>query len=106
LSAPFATLTALNRIAFGAHFVSDVLIATGLMATLAIGLAQLIYGRPGVQSCDTRLDAALGARHRDRATRLKCAASRIRPLPPAGEVRSGGRRPKIDPVDRFQSTEA
>lgn len=60
LLAVFTALTALNRIAFGAHFLSDVLIATGLMATLSIGLAHLIYGRPGVQSCDIRLDAALG----------------------------------------------
>ena len=57
----FAALTALNRIAFGAHFLSDVLIASGLMAMLAIGLAHLIYGRPGVQSCDLKLDAALSA---------------------------------------------
>jgi membrane-associated phospholipid phosphatase len=71
----FAALTALNRIAFGAHFLSDVLIASGLMATLAIGLAHLIYGRPGVQSCDIKLDAALGDfGHRLHAGRRKAIA--------------------------------
>jgi lipid A 4'-phosphatase len=80
----FAALTALNRIAFGAHFLSDVLIAAGLMTTLAIGLAHLIYGRPGVQSCDIKLDAALGelghrmhAWRRKTITRLVIAASRL-----------------------------
>mgnify|MGYP002776768088 CR=1 FL=1 len=71
----FAALTALNRIAFGAHFLSDVLIASGLMATLAIGLAYLIYGRPGVQSCDIKLDAALGdLGHRMHDARRKAIA--------------------------------
>jgi membrane-associated phospholipid phosphatase len=71
----FAALTALNRIAFGAHFLSDVLIATGLMATLSIGLAHLIYGRPGVQSCDIKLDAALGELgHRMHGLRRKTIA--------------------------------
>jgi membrane-associated phospholipid phosphatase len=86
----FAALTALNRIAFGAHFLSDVLIATGLMATLAITLAHLIYGRPGVQSCDIRLDAALGelghlmhAWRRKVITQLAAAATRALSLAPA-----------------------
>lgn len=86
----FAALTALNRIAFGAHFLSDVLIATGLMAMLSIGLAHLIYGRPGVQSCDIRLDAALGdlghrlhALRRQTITRLLTAVTNRLSLSPA-----------------------
>jgi lipid A 4'-phosphatase len=74
----FAALTALNRIAFGAHFLSDVLIASGLMAMLAIGLAHLIYARPGVQSCDIRLDAALGEiGHRLHAWRRQAIAGLV-----------------------------
>lgn len=61
LLSAFAALTALNRIAFGAHFLSDVLIAAGLMAILSIALGYLFYGRPGVQSCDVRLEAAMTA---------------------------------------------
>ncbi|WP_197278402.1 phosphatase PAP2 family protein [Rhizobium sp. AAP43] len=57
----FAALTALNRIAFGAHFLSDVLIAAGLMALLAIGLAYLFYGRAGSKTCDIKLEAAMTA---------------------------------------------
>jgi membrane-associated phospholipid phosphatase len=86
----FAALTAVNRIAFGAHFLSDVLIATGLMATLAIGLAHLIYGRPGVQSCDIRLDAALGdLGHRMHAFRRQAIA---------GLVKAATRRLSLSPA--------
>ncbi|KQW31146.1 hypothetical protein ASE36_02360 [Rhizobium sp. Root274] len=75
----YAALTALNRIAFGAHFLSDVLIASGLMAMLAIGLAHLIYGRPGVQSCDIKLDAALSAfGHRLHGWRRETVASIVK----------------------------
>lgn len=55
----FAALTALNRIAFGAHFLSDVLIAAGLMAMLSIALAYVFYGRSGAKACDIKLEAAL-----------------------------------------------
>lgn len=55
----FAALTALNRIAFGAHFLSDVLIAAGLMATLSIALAYVFYGRTGANACDIKLEAAM-----------------------------------------------
>ena len=55
----FAALTALNRIAFGAHFLSDVLIAAGLMAMLSIALAYVFYGRTGSSACDIKLEAAL-----------------------------------------------
>lgn len=55
----FAALTALNRIAFGAHYLSDVLIAAGLMGMLSIALAYVIYGRDGARSCDIKLEAAL-----------------------------------------------
>ncbi len=99
----FAALTALNRIAFGAHFLSDVLIAAGLMATLAIGLAHLIYGRPGVQSCDIRLDAALGeighgmhawrrrtiARLATATRRLSLAPAMLQPAPATGTGQQG-----------------
>lgn len=55
----FAAATGLNRMVFGAHFLSDVLIAAGLMAMLASGLWYLIYVRPGAESCDDKLDALL-----------------------------------------------
>ncbi|MBU1312984.1 MAG: phosphatase PAP2 family protein [Alphaproteobacteria bacterium] len=74
----FAAATALNRIAFGAHFLSDVLIAAGLMGMVAVGLWYLIYVRPGSQSCDIKLDAdlsrlgfALHARRRRALRRLR-----------------------------------
>ncbi|PYB76914.1 phosphatase PAP2 family protein [Rhizobium wuzhouense] len=71
----FAALTALNRIAFGAHFLSDVLIASGLMAMLSIALGHLFYGRPGVQSCDIKLEAALtDFGHRLHAARRRAIA--------------------------------
>lgn len=78
LLSAFAAATALNRIAFGAHFLSDVLIAAGLMGMVAIGLWYLIYVRPGSQSCDIKLDAdlsrlgfALHARRRRAFRRLR-----------------------------------
>jgi len=55
----FAALTALNRIAFGAHFLSDVLIAAGLMGMLAIALGYLFYGRAGARACDASLETAM-----------------------------------------------
>ncbi|WP_158001942.1 phosphatase PAP2 family protein [Pseudorhizobium pelagicum] len=78
LLSAFAAATALNRIAFGAHFLSDVLIAAGLMGMVAVGLWYLIYVRPGSQSCDIKLDAdlsrlgfALHARRRRALRRLR-----------------------------------
>lgn len=55
----FAALTALNRIAFGAHYLSDVLIAAGLMAMLSIALAYVFYGRDGARACDIKLEAGM-----------------------------------------------
>ena len=55
----FAIAISVNRIAFGAHFLSDVTIAAGLMSMLAIGLWYLIFVRPGNKSCDIRLEAQL-----------------------------------------------
>ena len=89
LLSAFAAATALNRIAFGAHFLSDVLIAAGLMGMVAVGLWYLIYVRPGSQSCDIKLDAdlsrlgfALHARRRKALRRLRfglLVLSRSRP---------------------------
>ncbi|MCC8934492.1 phosphatase PAP2 family protein [Rhizobium sp. 'Codium 1'] len=92
----FAALTALNRIAFGAHFLSDVLIAAGLMAMLSIGLAYLFYGRSGSQACDIKLEAAmtefghrLHAVRREGITavrrRLSLAPMLLAPAPSTGE---------------------
>jgi len=55
----FAALTALNRMAFGAHFLSDVLIAASLMAMLSIALGYVFYGRSGAAACDIKLEASL-----------------------------------------------
>ena len=78
LLSAFAAATALNRIAFGAHFLSDVLIAAGLMDMVTVGPWYLIYVRPGSQSCDIKLDAdlsrlgfALHARRRRALRRLR-----------------------------------
>lgn len=72
----FAALTALNRIAFGAHFLSDVLIAAGLMATLSIALAYVFYGRTGAKACDIKLEAAMtDLGHRLHAVRRKALAA-------------------------------
>lgn len=96
----FAALTALNRIAFGAHFLSDVLIAAGLMATLSIALAYVFYGRSGAAACDIKLEAAmtdLGHRlHARRRTaiaaisrRLAVAPMLLAPAPSTGENDKG-----------------
>ncbi|MBB5274254.1 membrane-associated phospholipid phosphatase [Rhizobium rosettiformans] len=96
----FAALTALNRIAFGAHFLSDVLIAAGLMAMLSIALAYVFYGRKGAQACDIKLEAemtALGHRlHTLRRTalamisrRLSVAPLLLSPAPSTGENDKG-----------------
>lgn len=77
----FAALTALNRIAFGAHFLSDVLIAAGLMATLSIALAYVFYGRTGAKACDIKLEAAMtDLGHRLHAGRRTAIASISRRL--------------------------
>lgn len=92
----FAALTALNRIAFGAHFLSDVLIAAGLMAILAVALAYVFYGRTGAKACDIKLEAAMtDLGHRLHAwrregiaaitRRLSLAPVFLAPAPSAGE---------------------
>jgi len=92
----FAALTALNRIAFGAHFLSDVLIAACLMATLSIALAYVFYGRTGAKACDIKFEAAmtdLGHRlHGGRRTAIASISRRLSlspvflaPAPSAGE---------------------
>lgn len=92
----FAALTALNRIAFGAHFLSDVLIAAGLMAILAVALAYVFYGRTGAKACDIKLEAAMtDLGHRLHAwrregiaaitRRLSLAPVFLAPAPAAGE---------------------
>jgi membrane-associated phospholipid phosphatase len=96
----FAALTALNRIAFGAHFLSDVLIAAGLMAMLSIGLAYVFYGRSGAKACDIKLEAAmteLGHRLHARrrgviasiSRRLAVAPMLLAPAPSTGENDKG-----------------
>lgn len=77
----FAALTALNRIAFGAHFLSDVLIAAGLMAMLSIALAYVFYGRTGARACDIKLEAAMtDLGHRLHAFRRRSIAAITRRL--------------------------
>ncbi len=95
----FAALTALNRIAFGAHFLSDVLIAAGLMATLSIALAYVFYGRTGAKACDIKLEAAmtdLGHRlHAGRRTAIASISRRLAVAPlllsPAPSTGSDGK---------------
>ncbi len=77
----FAALTGLNRMAFGAHFLSDVLIAAGLMVMLSIALAYLFYGRSGSASCDIKLEAAMtDVGHRLHALRREAIAALTRRL--------------------------
>lgn len=58
LLAGFVALVGLNRMAFGAHFLSDVVISIALMLVLAAGLHYLFF----VRGRDTLSDAALEAR--------------------------------------------
>jgi membrane-associated phospholipid phosphatase len=81
----FAALTALNRMAFGAHFLSDVLIAAGLMVMLSIALAYVFYGRSGSAACDIKLEAAmtdLGHRLHERRRKAMAAITRRLSLTP------------------------
>ncbi|WP_435532473.1 phosphatase PAP2 family protein [Pseudorhizobium tarimense] len=95
----FAAGISLNRIAFGAHFLSDVLIAAGLMGMLSIGLWYLIYARPGGQSCEIKLDAELSrigfALQRQRGTAVRGVrggfAQALSTLPPI----SASLKPKV-----------
>ncbi|MBO3759474.1 phosphatase PAP2 family protein [Ciceribacter sp. L1K22] len=102
LLSAFVAATALNRMAFGAHFLSDTLIAAALMGILSVGLWYLIYVRPGAASCDVKLDAELSRLgfalrdHRQRmirrarlsTARLARSFARLYPLrQPAGTAR-------------------
>lgn len=51
--------TSLNRIAFGAHFLSDVAISVGLMLTLAAALHRLFFVDHAKLLCDAALEARL-----------------------------------------------
>lgn len=53
--------TSLNRIAFGAHFLSDVTISIGLMLTLAAALHRLFFVDRAEMLCDAALEARLTA---------------------------------------------
>ncbi len=53
--------TSLNRIAFGAHFLSDVAISVGLMLTLAAALHRLFFVDHAKLLCDAALEARLTA---------------------------------------------
>ncbi len=71
----FAALICANRIAFGAHFLSDVLIASALMATLAAILWHALFG-PNAPS-DEDVDHALSTIGYRIAEQVKAAAVRV-----------------------------
>ena len=54
-----AAALSLNRIAFGRHFLSDVLIAWGLTLLVLAGLHRLIVERPPAWLANDRLEAGL-----------------------------------------------
>lgn len=58
-AAGFSLLVSLNRIAFGAHFLSDVLIAWGLVLIVIIAVHHMLYVQGGGID-ETRLAAGLG----------------------------------------------
>lgn len=55
----FAIVISVNRIAFGAHFLSDVLISAALMFALAIGLWRLMYSSASNTFTDDALETTL-----------------------------------------------
>lgn len=59
LLAIFAAAISLNRIAFGAHFLSDVLISAALMLGLAVGLWKLVYSSASVRFSEEALEDML-----------------------------------------------
>lgn len=72
----FAVIISVNRIAFGAHYLSDVLISAGLMFALAIGLWRLIFGETSGAASEEILEASLsraGYSLHARIRRLKAA---------------------------------
>jgi membrane-associated PAP2 superfamily phosphatase len=56
----FALALSINRIAFGAHFLSDVLLSWGLTALVAAVLYRLFIDRPPPWLENQRIEAALG----------------------------------------------
>lgn len=74
----FAAIISVNRIAFGAHYLSDVLISASLMFALAIGLWQLIFGEASGAVSEEILEAKLsraGYSLHARIRRLKAACA-------------------------------
>lgn len=59
----WATVMSVNRIAFGGHFLSDVVISWAIVAALIVGLKTLILDRPGPEF-DARLENWLAAPRR------------------------------------------
>lgn len=55
----FAAVTSLNRVAFGAHFLSDIVIAWGLVLTLAFLLRHIFYVSHASFFADNVLEARL-----------------------------------------------
>lgn len=72
----FAVIISVNRIAFGAHYLSDVLISAGLMFALSVGLWQLIFNEASGAISEEILEARLsraGYSLHGRIRRLKAA---------------------------------
>jgi len=57
----YALLASLNRIVFGGHFLSDVMLAWCLTLLVMAVVHRLVYGEPPSPLSDARLDAALAA---------------------------------------------
>jgi membrane-associated phospholipid phosphatase len=70
--AAYALILSINRIAFGGHFVSDVLLAWGLTALVMLVLYRLMVASPPAWLAHERLEAnlaAIGRRLRSRPPR-------------------------------------
>ncbi|MFD2138851.1 phosphatase PAP2 family protein [Ancylobacter oerskovii] len=52
-------MVSLNRVAFGAHFLSDILIAIAMVLTIAVVLRQVFYVSHAELFCDARLETEL-----------------------------------------------
>lgn len=81
----FAIVVSMNRIAFGAHYMSDVLISAGLTGIIAVALWHVVYG-PNSAYSDVVIEKRLsrgGFYLRRRFARLVASVSaiRFRPAP-------------------------
>lgn len=59
LLATFALTISMNRIAFGAHFLSDVMISAGLTASIAVALWYVIYTDPQGKFSDEAIEESM-----------------------------------------------